>query len=62
MISENAKECFKDINLDGGVCCFLWDNQYEGKTNFIFKSNEGKEIKSYRYFKNSFSDNVVRGS
>ena len=35
---ENAKECFKDINLDGGVCYFLWDNQYEGKTNFIFKS------------------------
>ena len=57
---ENAKECFKDINLDGGVCYFLWSKNYEGKTNFIFKSNEGKEIKSSRYLKNSFSDNVIR--
>lgn len=59
---ENAKECFKDINLDGGVCYFLWDNNYQGKTNFIFKSKEGKEISSYRYLKNSFSENITRDS
>ena len=57
---ENAKECFRDINLDGGVCYFLWDNNHQGKTNFIFKPKDGEEISSHRYLKNSFSENVTR--
>ena len=57
---ENAKECFKDINLDGGVCYFLWDKNYEGKTKYIFKPHEGKEIESKRYLKSDFTDNIIR--
>lgn len=57
---ENAKECFQGINLDGGVCYFLWNRQFKGKVNYIYKSMSGDEIKSQRFLKSEFSDKVIR--
>lgn len=57
---ENAKEIFPGIHLDGGVCYFLWDKKYDGKTNYIFKSNDGTINKSEQYLKNDFFDYVIR--
>ncbi len=57
---ENAKECFPGINLDGGVCYFLCDKQYNGPVNHYYKTVEGEEIVSTRYLKTDLSDNVIR--
>lgn len=57
---ENAKECFQGINLDGGVCYFLWDNHYKGKVDYYFKPLTGDVIHSNRYLKSDFSDKVIR--
>lgn len=31
----NAKECFPQISISGGICYFLWDSKYDGMCNFI---------------------------
>lgn len=57
---EDAKECFENVHLDGGVCYFLWDKNYNGKTLHVFKNNIGKISQTEHYLKNSFSDYVIR--
>ena len=57
---ENAKECFKDINLDGGVCYFLWDKNYDGICKTYYKPIENKEIFSERFLKTDVTNNIVR--
>lgn len=57
---EKAKECFPGINLDGGVCYFLWDRNYNGKVHHTFKTVDGNEIYSERHLKTDLSDNVIR--
>lgn len=57
---EKAKECFPGINLDGGVCYFLWDKNHNGKVNHTLKTVDGNEVFSKRYLKTKLSDNVIR--
>lgn len=57
---EDAKECFNNIHLDGGICYFLWDEKYNGKTTHIFKNNFGSVSQTSHYLKNNFSDYVIR--
>ena len=57
---EDAKECFPNINLDGGVCYFLWDKNYNNKLDFYYKPKDGIKILEKRYLKNTFSMTVIR--
>ena len=57
---ENAAECFSGIHLDGGVCYFLWDKNYNGKTDYTYKLSEGQEISSKRFLYNDVSPTVIR--
>ncbi len=57
---ENAKDVFSGIHLDGGVCYFLWDKKYNGKTDYTFKSNNGTVIHNKLYLKNDYFDYVIR--
>jgi len=57
---ENSSDCFAGLHIDGGVCYFLWDNQYCGKTNFTYKPKDGNAIVSTRYLKNEYSNIVIR--
>ncbi len=57
---ENAKECFKDINLDGGVCYFLWDKNYDGKCKTYYKPIQNEEIFSERFLKTEVTNNIIR--
>ncbi|MCQ2319416.1 MAG: Eco57I restriction-modification methylase domain-containing protein [Bacteroidales bacterium] len=57
---ENSSDCFAGLHIDGGVCYFLWDSQYCGKTNFIYQHKDGKAIVSTRYLKNDYSNIVIR--
>ena len=36
---QNADECFPGMDISGGICFFLRDNEYDGKCSVI---NEGK--------------------
>src|SRR5690606_7938498 len=39
-----ASDCFPGVEIKGGVCYFLWEKEYNGKTKIY--THEGGEIKS----------------
>lgn len=57
---EDAKEVFAGINLDGGVCYFLWDKTYNEEVEYYYKPKDGEEIYSKRFLKTEISDTVIR--
>ncbi|MFK8376798.1 Eco57I restriction-modification methylase domain-containing protein [Capnocytophaga canimorsus] len=57
---ESANEIFPGIKLDGGVCYFLWDRDYNGKCYFEYTTLEKEVIKSERDLKTEISDTVIR--
>lgn len=59
---EDAAECFQGIHIDGGVCYFLWDKDYLGKTEYHFKPQKGNEFSDLRFLKNPYFDYVIRDS
>ena len=57
---EDAKECFPSLNIDGGICYFLWDKLYNGQLDYVYKPKDSEEIFSRRFLLNDVSSNVVR--
>lgn len=58
---ENANEVFPNVNIDGGVCYFLWDNNYNGKCEYHFKAHNSDDfITSNRFLKNPYSNIIIR--
>ncbi len=57
---ENASDCFSGIHIDGGVCYFLWDRTYNGKTNYKYIAKTGEIVEAEHYLKNQFFEYVVR--
>ena len=37
---ENAEECFKGMDISGGICYFLWDREYSGDC-YVVNHEEG---------------------
>lgn len=44
----NARDCFDQVEIKGGICYFLRDNSYNGKCNITY-INDGKKLDSFRY-------------
>ena len=57
---EDASECFPQVHIDGGVCYFLIDKNYNGKTHYIYKAKQTDAIETERYLKNDFSNIIIR--
>jgi site-specific DNA-methyltransferase (adenine-specific) len=57
---ENSSDIFPEVNIDGGVCYFLWDYKHNGKVNHSFISLTGEKIHSKRYLKVDYHDKVIR--
>lgn len=57
---ENSADCFQGLHIDGGVSYFLWDKDYDGKIEYIFKTKNGLITKSKRYLENSYFKYVIR--
>ncbi len=43
----DSKDCFPGVDVNGGICYFLWDSSYKGNCNFTNISN-GKESSQER--------------
>ena len=57
---EDASCCFQGLHLDGGVCYFLWQRDYCGKTHYTYTSNSGFVNKSIHYLENPYFDYIIR--
>lgn len=56
----NASDCFPGVEIKGGVCYFLWNNDYSGETEFA--THDANEIVSIskRSLKEDGCDIVIR--
>ncbi|MCI1244823.1 MAG: Eco57I restriction-modification methylase domain-containing protein [Bacilli bacterium] len=55
----DAKECFPNNEIKGGVCYFLWNGKEEGKCK-IYKHTDGTISTSTRYLKEDGVDVFIR--
>lgn len=50
-----AKQCFTSQAIEGGVCYFLWQRDYDGKCKIVSHS-EKSSVESYRYLSENNDD------
>lgn len=56
----DARACFSNVEIKGGVCYLLWDRNYEGQCEFSTTSMTGDVQKTTRYLQDEGSDIVIR--
>jgi site-specific DNA-methyltransferase (adenine-specific) len=56
----NASDCFPNVSIEGGVCYFLSDRSYTGKTEIYTHKQDGSIDKSTRYLDEGMFDIFVR--
>lgn len=56
----NASDCFPNVSIEGGVCYFLFDRSYNGKTEIFTHKQNGIVDKSYRFLDEGMFDIFVR--
>ena len=57
---RRGKTVFPMMNIDGGICWFLIDDEYTGDPRYIHITKQGKVINSVRPLRNKYSDAVIR--
>jgi len=55
----DAHNCFPTVAIEGGICYFLWNMDYNGKCSFISHTRDNV-IRTERYLSESSSDVVIR--
>lgn len=56
----DAKVCFPNNDIKGGVCYFVYEPDFEGKCEIVFHDSEGKIFKSTRYLKDGNDEIYIR--
>lgn len=57
---EDASTCFQGMHIDGGICFFLWNRDYNGMTDYIYTDKKGITTQNRQFLKNDFFDYVIR--
>jgi site-specific DNA-methyltransferase (adenine-specific) len=56
----DASECFPGVDIKGGVCYFLWERDYNGKTKFCSYKNGVNTSSLSRYLHEGNCDVLIR--
>lgn len=56
----DSSECFTNQHIDGGICYFLWNKDYNGKVKYQYKMADGKVVMEDRYLNDGNSNIVIR--
>jgi site-specific DNA-methyltransferase (adenine-specific) len=56
----NSSDCFPNVNIEGGVCYFLFDRDYNGKTEIHSHQQNKITNKSFRYLDDEKLDIFIR--
>lgn len=56
----DARSCFSNVEIKGGVCYLLWDRNFEGQCEFSTTSVTGEVQKTTRYLQEEGCDIVIR--
>lgn len=55
----NSSVCFPNASIEGGVCYFLWEKDYDGECTIVTHDSNGKVIdKSVRYLGSSAASDI----
>lgn len=56
----DPKDCFKNVDIKGGVCYFLWSAAHDGKSEVYSHTFEGARPKSLRFLREGDFDIFIR--
>jgi len=59
---QNSKDIFPELDIDGGICYFLWDNKHKSKVKYHYTDMVGHHDVSNRYLKVPMYSKVIRDS
>lgn len=57
---EDSSICFQNQHIDGGICYFLWNKDYDGKVDYRFQQVDGTQKQTLRFLKDNNSNFVIR--
>ena len=55
-----AKDCFPSFSIEGGVCYFVWDRDYDGPCHYVTHEKDGSVKESDRFLGGDGADVVMR--
>ena len=59
----DSSQCFSGVNIEGGVCYFLWNNQYNGECSYTLHQADASEVHANKFLDEGGSiDIVIRDS
>ena len=57
---EDSSECFTNQHIDGGICYFRWNKDYNGMVDYLYKDASGQIKRSKRFLKDKNTNIVIR--
>ncbi|MCR5496413.1 MAG: Eco57I restriction-modification methylase domain-containing protein [Paludibacteraceae bacterium] len=57
---EDSSECFTNQHIDGGICYFRWNKDYNGMVDYSYKDASGQIKRSKRFLKDKNTNIVIR--
>lgn len=55
-------DCFPSVQIEGGICYFLWDGENEGKCLVVSHTDQGEPSTKERYLKEDDEDIFIRNA
>ena len=57
---QDSSECFTNQHIDGGICYFRWNKDYDGMVDYSYKDASGQIKREKRFLKDKNTKIVIR--